>query len=160
MTNQPLEITPVLLELHHVSAPLLQITVVSYYKLRQICYKLQQNIITNYGSFVTNYNSALLQNTVASLQITAKCYYKLRQLYYKLQQCVITNYDSFIKLLQIMAAFGVITNYDNTYHKLRRNSDQFQSVKFVCSQYLLGHLRKQVQTYETLHFWHLETVDK
>ena len=153
MTNQPLEITAVLLELHHATAALLQNTVVNYYKLRQILYKLQQSIITNY-------DSALLQITVALLQITAKCYYKLRQLYYKLQQCVITNYDSFIKLLQIMAAFGVITNYDNTYYKLRRNSDQFQSVKFVCSQYLLGHLRKQVQTYETLHFWHLETVDK
>ena len=71
----------------------------SYYKLRQISCKLQQNIITNWGSL---------------LKITAKCYYKLRQLYYKLGQCVITNYDSFIKLLQITAAFRVITNYGNT----------------------------------------------
>ena len=39
--------------------------------------------------------------------------FKLRQLYYKLRQCVVTNYGSFIKLLQITAAFGIITNYSN-----------------------------------------------
>ena len=72
-----MKITAVLLELHHVTA-------------------------------------ALLQITVPLLKITAKCYYKLRQLYYKLRQCVITNYGSFIKLLQITATFGVITNYGNT----------------------------------------------
>ena len=97
--------------MHHVTAALLQITVVNYYKLRKIYYKLQQNIITNYGSIITNYHSALLQITVALLQITAKCYYKLRQLYCKLRQRVITNYSSFIKFLEITAAFGVITNY-------------------------------------------------
>ena len=68
-------------------------------------YKLRQNVITNYG----------------------KCYYKLRQLYYKLRQCVITNNGSFIKLLQITAAFRVITNYDRyyilrRYYKLRRTT--------------------------------------
>ena len=89
--------------MHQVTAALLQISVVSYYELRQIYYKLLQNIITNY-------DSVLLQITVALLQITAKCYYKLRQLYYKLRQCVITNYGSFIKLLQITVVFGVITN--------------------------------------------------
>ena len=80
--------------MHHVTATLLQITVVSYYKLRQIYYKLQQNIITNYGSFITNYDSALLQITAALLQITTKLlqitaalsnYYKLRQLLVLLQ---------------------------------------------------------------------------
>ena len=50
----------------------------------------------------------------ALLQITTVRYYKLGQLYYKLWQCVIANYGNFIKLLQIMAAFGVITNYGNT----------------------------------------------
>ena len=40
----------------------------NYYKLRQIYYKLQQNSITNY-------DSVLLQITVALLQITVKCYY-------------------------------------------------------------------------------------
>ena len=99
--------------MHHVTAALLQNTVVSYYKLQQIYCKLQQNIITNYRSLL-QIKTALLQITVALLQITAKCYYKLRQLYYKLRQCVITNYDSFIKLLQITAAFRVITNYGNT----------------------------------------------
>ena len=103
MTNQPLEITAVLLELHHVTAALLQITVVSYYKLRQIYYKLQQNIITNYGNL---------------LQITTVRYYKLRQLYYKLRQNVVKNYGSFITnyenvLLQITAALS-------NYYKLRQ----------------------------------------
>ena len=81
--------------MHQVTAALLQISVVSYYELRQIYYKLLQNIITNY-------DSVLLQITVALLQITAKCYYKLRQLYYK--------YDNV--LLQITA---VLSNY----YKLR-----------------------------------------
>ena len=67
--------------------------VVSYYKLRQIYYKLRQTIITNY--------SKTLQITAALLQTTTACYYKLWQLYYKLWQNVITNYGSFI------------TNYDN-----------------------------------------------
>ena len=103
MTNQPLEITAVLLEMHHVTAALIQNTVVNYYKLRQIYYKLQQNIITNYGSL---------------LQITTVRYYKLRQLYYKLRQNVITNYGSFITnydnvLLQITAALS-------SYYKLRQ----------------------------------------
>ena len=102
-------------ELHHVTAALLQTTVVSYYKLRQIYYKLEQNIITNY-------ESALLEITVALLQITAKCYFKLRQLYYILRQCVITNCGSFIKLLQIMTG---ITNYDviSNYVVTRRKAD-------------------------------------
>ena len=77
--------------MHYVTAALLQITVVSYYKLRQIYYKLQQNIITNYDSFITNYENVLLQITAALsnyyklpqllvlLQITATHYYKLRQ---------------------------------------------------------------------------------
>ena len=81
--------------MHQVTAALLQISVVSYYELRQIYYKLLQNIITNY-------DSVLLQITVALLKITAKCYYKLRQLYYK--------YDNV--LLQITA---VLSNY----YKLR-----------------------------------------
>ena len=63
----------------------------NYQKLRQIYYKLQQNIITNYGSFITNYDNVLLQITAALsnyyklrqhlvlLQITATHYYKLRQ---------------------------------------------------------------------------------
>ena len=54
---------------------------------------------------------------VALLQITTVCYYKLRQLYCKLRQCFISNYDNFIKLLQITAAFGVITTH---YYKLRQ----------------------------------------
>ena len=33
---------------------------------------------------------------------------------FQIRQCVITNYGSFIKLLQITATFGVITNYGNT----------------------------------------------
>ena len=53
--------------MHHVTAALLQITVVNYYKLRQIYYKLQQNSITNY-------DSVLLQITVALLQIMTMCY--------------------------------------------------------------------------------------
>ena len=97
MTNQPLEITVVLLELHHVTATLLQITVVSYYKLRQFYYKLQQNIITNQGSFITNYGNVLLQITAAF--------------------GVITNYGN--TLLQITAGitiYDVITNYILTPH--------------------------------------------
>ena len=105
--------------MHNVTAALLQITVVSYYKLWQIYYKLQQNVITNYCSFITNYDSAALQIRVALLQITTKCYYKLQQPYYKLRQCIITNYGSFIKLLQITVAFGAITNYGR-YYNLRR----------------------------------------
>ena len=35
------------------------------------------------------------------------------QIYYEILQNAITNYDSFIKLLQVLAAFGVVTNYDN-----------------------------------------------
>ena len=50
----------------------------------------------------------------ALLQIMAKCNYKLWQLYYKLRQWLITNYSSVIIVLQIAAAFGVITNHDNT----------------------------------------------
>ena len=46
--------------------------------------------------------------------------FKLRQLYYKLRQCVVTNYGSFIKLSQITAAFGVITNYSDNFYKLRQ----------------------------------------
>ena len=84
----------------------------SYFKLRQVYYKLQQN-------FITNCDSVLLHITVTLLQITAKYYHKLRQLYYKLRQYVITNYGSFIKLLQITAAFDVIINYGR-YYKLRR----------------------------------------
>ena len=61
-----------------------------------------------------NYGKTLLQITAALLKITTVCYYKLRELYYKLRQQVITNYGSFMKLLQIAAAFGVITNYNNT----------------------------------------------
>ena len=37
---------------------------------------LRQNVITNYGSFITNYDNVLLQITAALLN-----YYKLRQLY-------------------------------------------------------------------------------
>ena len=68
--------------MHNVNAALLQITVVSYYKLRQIYYKLRQSVILNYGSFITNYDNVLLDG-------------------------------SFVKLLQITAAFGVITSYGN-----------------------------------------------
>ena len=113
--------------MHHVTAALLQTTVVSYYKLRQVYYKLQQNIITNYGSL---------------LQITTVRYYKLRCFYYKLRQNVITNYGSFIKLLQITAAFRVITNYRQhiitnysryynlrCYYKLRRNNEYMDDWK-------------------------------
>ena len=46
----------------------------------------------------------LLQVTAALLQITTMCYYK---------------YGSFIKLLQITAAFGVITNYGNNVLQIR-----------------------------------------
>ena len=66
---------------------LLQITTVRYYKLRQ-------NVITNYGNFITNYGNVLLQITAALSN-----YYKLRQLF---------------GLLQITAGitfYGVITNY-------------------------------------------------
>ena len=62
--------------MHHVTVALLQITVVSYYKLRQIYYKLQQNIITNYSSFIANYDNVLLQITAA-----LSSYYKLRQVF-------------------------------------------------------------------------------
>ena len=78
--------------MHHVTAALLQITVVSHYKLLQIYHKLQQNI-KNYESFVANYDNVLLQVTatlsnyytlrqlLVLLQITAIRYYKLRQLF-------------------------------------------------------------------------------
>ena len=67
------------------------------YPLLQDYYKLRQKIITNYGSFITNYNSVLLQ-------ITAKIYHKFRQ-----------------KVLQITAAvifekFKIITNYVKFYY--------------------------------------------
>ena len=55
-------------------------------------YKLRQCVITNYGSFITNYGKMLLQITAAF--------------------CVITNYGN--TLLQItagIAIYGVITNY-------------------------------------------------
>ena len=103
----------------------------SYYKSRQIYYKLQQNIITNCGRFITNYDSVLLQITIALLQITAN---------------VITNYGSFIKLLQITAAFGVITNYGKYYklrhyYKLRRNSGE-RMIPLHCLQYFWSNIKK------------------
>ena len=44
-------------------------------KLLQCYYKLRQKFITNYSSFIKNYESVLLQITVALLLITAKHYY-------------------------------------------------------------------------------------
>ena len=111
-----------------ITAALLQITVVSYYELQQIYYKLQQKLyyklwqcaITNSGSFIRNYGKTLLQITAALLQITTMFYYKLRQLYQ-----IITNYDSpwsYYKLWQ-----HITTNYGGyyklqRYYKLLRNS--------------------------------------
>ena len=92
--------------MHHITAALLQITVVTYYKLRQIYYKLQQNSITNSGSFIANYDSVLLQITVHLLQTTAKCYYKYSSL--------ITNYGNL--LLQITVA---LSNYYKLWQLLR-----------------------------------------
>ena len=40
-------------------------------------YKLQQNIITIYGSFFTNYDNVLLQIMAALLQIMTVSYYRL-----------------------------------------------------------------------------------
>ena len=57
-----------------------------YYKSGLLYYKLRQNAITNYGSFITNYGNMLLENTAALSN------------YYKLRQHIITNY-------------AVITNY-------------------------------------------------
>ena len=105
--------------MHHVIAALLQITVVSYYKLRQIYYKLQQNFIKNHGSFITNYDSALLQITVALLQITATCYYKLRQLYQ-----IITNYGSFWCYYKLRK--NIITN-----HVVSRNTGVLFALNFI-----------------------------
>ena len=80
------------------------------YKLLQAYYKLQQKIITNYGSFIKYYSSGLLQimavlsqiTVKKLLQITTKSYYKLRQLLFlknsKLLQITlrfITYYGSF-----------------------------------------------------------------
>ena len=92
-------------------AALLQITAKCYYKLRQL-----YQIITNYASFSCYYKlrQHIITNYGSLLQIATVRYYKLWQLYYKLRQNAITNYGSFIKLLQITAAFRVITNYGNT----------------------------------------------
>ena len=52
------------------------------YKLLQDNYKLRQKIITNYSSFITNYDSGLLKMTAkiyCKLPITSKSY-KVRQL--------------------------------------------------------------------------------
>ena len=84
----------------------------------------------------------LLQITVALLQIIAKCYYKLRQLYCKLRQCVITNYGSFIKLLQITAAFGVITNYGNILLQITAGITNYD----VITNYVVSYL-------DTQKFW-------
>ena len=75
-----------------ITAALLQITTVYYYKLRYLYYKLRRNVITNYCSFITNYDNLLLQIT-ATLG-------------------VITHYGSI--LLQITAGItncDIITNY-------------------------------------------------
>ena len=79
--------------------------------MRQFYYKLQQWVITSYGSFITDYG----KNT---LQITTNSYYKLRQLLFlknsKLLQIIRQV------LLHITAVFSVITNYGNFYYKLRQ----------------------------------------
>ena len=83
-------------------------------------------VTVNYCKFITNYYENLLQITSTLPQITTKCYYKLQQKYYKLQHmffCKIQNYYKVRQvLLQIKAAFSVITNYGkflNGYTKRR-----------------------------------------
>ena len=63
-------------------------------------YRLQQKVITNYNTFITNYN----------------------KMFYKLDQKFITNYDisNFPKLLMI------ITNCINSYYKVRLFSKLLQ----------------------------------
>ena len=116
----------------------LQITVASYFELRQICYKLREDIIRNYDKnycklrqiyyYDKNYYKLrqiyyrVRQNIIRNYD---KNYCKLRQLYYKLRQCVITNYSSFITnygktLLQVTAAFLQITTVG--YYKSRHGS--------------------------------------
>ena len=74
----------------------------------------------------------------ALLQITIVCYYKLPWLYYKLRQNDMTNYSSFIKLLQIAAAFGVITNYDNTFLQITAGITNYDVItNYVVTQELV-----------------------
>ena len=74
---------------------LLQITAKHYYKLRQLYYKLWQNVITNYSSFIPNYDNMLLQ-----IMAVLSNYYKLQQLLVLLQlwQHIITNYGRYYNL--------------------------------------------------------------
>ena len=69
-------------------------------------YKLRQKIITNYGSFITNYNSGLLQITAALSVEKFKTIANYINFYYILWQ--------FLVLLQITAgitSYNVISNY-------------------------------------------------
>ena len=89
-------------------------------------------LIVNYYKIIKNDYKNLLEIMAGLLQITTVGYCKLQQLYYKLRQKIITNYGSsyFCKirnyyklcqvLLQITAAFSVITNYSKFYYKLRQ----------------------------------------
>ena len=49
-----------------------------------------------------------------------------------------TNYSSFIKLLQIAAAFGVITNYDNTFLQITAGITNYDVItNYVVTQELV-----------------------
>ena len=67
--------------------------------------------------------------------------FKLRQLYYKLRQCVVTNYGSFIKLLQITAAFGVITNYSDTFLQIKAGITNYDVIR----NYIVTEMRNTFQ---------------
>ena len=88
----------------------------------------------------------LLQITITLLQIAPKWYDKLQQLYYNLRQWIITNYSSFVKLLQIAAAFGVITNYDNTFLQITAGITNYDVITnyVVTQESLKWFLRKPV----------------
>ena len=101
------------------------------YKLLQDNYKLRQKIITNYSSFITNYDSGLLKTTAkiyCKLPITSKSYKVQQLLFLKNLKFLITSnftsstyYGSFYRyyklrkiLLQITADiinYDIITNY-------------------------------------------------
>ena len=134
MTNQPLEITAVFLriapcycslftnygsELLQMMTNLLQITAKHYCKLWQLYYKLQQCVITNYGSFIANYVNVSFQITT-----TLSNYYKLRELLVLLQH-IITNYGRYYKLRR--------------YYKLCRNSFLFFFINktFNCANFCI-----------------------
>ena len=94
-------------------------------QIAAVLLRIMTILITNYCKIIANYDKNLLQITAALLQITAKIYCKLLQKfitnYGSSYFCKIQNYYKLRQvLLHITATFGVFTNYDKFYYKLRQ----------------------------------------